>query len=150
MQLNRLSAVLVIVALCSFAFTQQALAWGSCNRGPWVYSGSSACSCSNGQAGSGYESGGTVYLSATAGPTNGWVALEYEAYDLDGNRVFVPAATYAFWQYEAIWAANYSSISAPKYTFPWAAGYSFTGRYHSVCLTNYTNFTYPDDEAWGY
>ena len=149
MQFSRIGAALIVAMVCTFSFVQEALAWGSCGRGPWVYSGTSSCSCGNGQAGYAYEGGAGANVTATAGPSNGWVAIEYEAYDEDDIRVFVPGATIAWGNYQPIWISNYNSYTNYQYHWPWASGYSYTGRFRSVCLTNYTNFSYPNS-PWGY
>jgi hypothetical protein len=149
MRFGRLSTAFIVSAVCTLGFVQSAFAWGSCGRGPWVTYGESWCSCGNGQEGYGYEGGAGVFVEATGGPSNGWVAFEYEGYDEDGNRIFIPAATYAWWDYQAIYAIAGTSYQAYSYHWPWASGYSYTGRYRSVCMTNYTNFN-EGDEPFAY
>lgn len=146
MRATRFVVGLILAMICTFSFAQDAQA--ACNRGPWVYSGTSSCACSNGQNGSGDYSGGQVYVSAS-GPSNGWVGVEWEAYDESGTRVFVPVATYRFNNYQPIYANNNTSWNAYTYGWPWAANYGYSGRYRSVCMTNYSSFTYPSG-PWSY
>jgi hypothetical protein len=151
---------LVVAALSSFIATSSALAWGSCGRGPWTnfpphtkdrtdsYSEPSVCTCSNGQSGLAIGSelrNGSVY--AWAGPTNGGVGAELEAW-YNGQRVFVPIMYN--WS-TAYTAATYYARTDGTFNPPsWAtSGYEFTGRFRSVCITNLPSLA-PPNSPWAW
>jgi hypothetical protein len=157
-----LAAVGALVA--SVSFTSQAHAWGTCGRGPWVtasapigtWTPESICRCSNGQRGSikvlSYYQWGVI--NAWNGPSNGGAGAEVEAkVKATGEIVYIGLT------FEPSDAPSSLAMPNGQWYEGWharapidghASGpYEPTGRYRSVCITNYPSLpSSPDSYPW--
>jgi hypothetical protein len=142
--------ILVAVAVLgtSLAVTPRALA-GVCGRGPWRqipaygdWGPESRCTCSDGTEGGVYASRDWIgwLWTESSSPASAGAGFEMETYDSADNRVFIPTldgpGTPPTTAPGAIWADNFY--------IPWwarvSAGYRYSNRYRSVCITNLPAF----------
>jgi len=178
MKVRQIVTTLALTVAALVAATPSALAWGSCARGPWVQmppidtsrpeqaGPESSCDCR--QMPSPFSQGGarvSTHKKATVinydpvqweKDTGHWVAIEFEARNSRDERLFIPGATYSNGEYRPI--SNHQSANSTAgtkkteylYDWPWQKQFSLTGRYRSVCLNVWRNFTFPQDRPWEY
>jgi hypothetical protein len=148
------------VLVASLAATSNAQAWGICGRGPWVslplqtqtWGEASECSCGNGQMGSISLVSNMLWatLSAWNGPNGGGAGGEAEATDTwTGDRVFI----------------GFNFANSSPYVLGVKKGYQYngwygrppidgdnryapTGRYRSVCVTNFASLPKSPSYPW--
>lgn len=150
---------LAAVGFMLLAGASQAQAWGVCGRGQWVsmppwsggvnWGATSTCNCSSGLTGNAQVRDDWKGLVWATGQNNGGVGIEFEA-TVDGNRTFVPA-TYVGCPAGGcllipftIGSGFYLGTSWGLLTPGWSQqddGYSYSRRYRSVCINNYSDFT---------
>ena len=155
----------IAALLAMFGATSVAQA-GVCGRGPWVdmpgkysyiWGPESVCRCSNGQRGGAmlYLEPWSNYSLIWAGEgSNGGVGVELEA-TRNGERVFIPLQDRSVTTQKVLSAPSGGGAEAPWSAPNWALNWAgTTGRYRSVCITNYSGFlsshTPAPDYPWFY
>jgi hypothetical protein len=150
MKQSYVSICLAVVA-AMFGATSVAQA-GVCGRGPWVdlpptmnyrWGPESVCKCSSGQRGGAMlyqEPWSSFSLIWSLGGSNGGVGVEKESIK-DGQRIFIPLQDRSVTSQKVLSAPSGSGAEVPWSIPNWALNYANpTGRYRSVCITNYSGF----------
>jgi hypothetical protein len=112
--------------------------------------GTSTCRCSSALSGTAVvTTHENVVLKATGNDsTSGAIAFEWQGHDDYGNDFNFPGATYNGGVRPVV-----TSLSTKKQVYHWDwedDGYSWTGFYRVVCMTNPQSLTYPANSPWSY